>query len=169
MRVFGVPQAKNEDTFGRRYGYRPNPFSPRGFDYNGARNLDELKDILAPFYLARKREAVLADMPTLWRRTLCLGAKVAKSVSSPVDTSAIRAYAKEGVMPPPQVVAMEVLSEYRKAVGVAKAVAFLEWWWEQSPDISDRVVVFCHHKEVANLLAMGLGAGDQCMAPWWPR
>jgi SWI/SNF-related matrix-associated actin-dependent regulator 1 of chromatin subfamily A len=123
--------------------------SPWGLDVSGAANLAELKTKMQPYVLRRKREDVFLNyqQPVVQLVELDL----------PVDKREKQFDADALVVNPNLVLALEGLSEIMRESGMRKvpdAVDFISGKLNDEADES--FVVFCWHKDVAQLLYGGL-------------
>lgn len=113
-------------AFGKRYcaGYR----GQYGWDFTGASNLNELREVLTGFMLHRKKEEVLDQLPQTLEKIITLGVKVQADIHS-MEVAAFR-----------NALAMEKVPE--TAAYVAELI-------EQG----EKVVVFGWHRAPLTLLA----------------
>tara|TARA_R110000772_G_scaffold51719_4_gene118719 strand:- start:63 stop:1292 length:1230 start_codon:yes stop_codon:yes gene_type:complete len=123
--------------------------APWGLDVSGASNLAELKALMVPSVLRRKKEDVFIDyqQPQVSLITFDL----------PIDKREIEFDADALVENPNALMSIEGLSEVMKEAGMRKikpAVEFIS----NLLDSQDKVVVFAHHKDVVAGLVLGLMA-----------
>lgn len=123
--------------------------SPWGLDVSGASNLPELKEKIKPYVLRRKRSDVFTNyqQPVVSLIELDL----------PVDKREKDFDADALVDNPHLVLAIEGLSEIMREGGLRKvplALDFIKGQLDEDP--TEPLVVFCWHKEVADLLEQGL-------------
>ena len=155
---FGLPWAAR-DTYGQAYCLRKNKFNRQGFDYLGARNLEELNQkILASGVLLRRTAAdVPGELPAVEQQIVPLA--VPDYAAPGLDQGKILAILGRG-----ETVPFEMLSAYRAEMGRRKAPEVAAWvnaWLDAS---GLPMVVFCWHKETLALVADHLtAAGVECI------
>lgn len=151
LKALRVSWAQCKATFGDRYCRRPNQFSLSGFDYEGAKNLDELwKRLHEDIMLRRTPEMVPGQLPEVDRLVVslvgdCSGAEAL--ISSEVRR-AIEAWSGEDALP-----AFTEMSEYRRELGLVKAQVCARWaedWLDGN--VGERIVLFCHHRSTCEEL-----------------
>lgn len=101
----------------------------RGWNFNGASNLDELAKRIAPFFLRREIEDVYAEMPEVIERVcyIDLGDMDCDETNTPQ-------------------------ASLRKEIGIAKIPYVLEYVKDRLTQNSDKLLVFVYHREVAERL-----------------
>lgn len=120
----------------------------REFSTDGASNVEELRDLVAPYMLRRTKGEVLAELPDKTRQTILLpliGAELKKAVKMERRLAQEKATGE----------VLGDLARLRKQIGMAKiplAVEHVESLLEQE----DKVVVFAHHRDVVAGLEAGL-------------
>ena len=143
-------------AYGDAYCRQSNRFTPQGFDYLGARDLDGLRRRLSDegVLLRRLPEDVPGELPTLSTAVVPLTGVREPTLASGLDADAIRSAIGEGGSVP-----FEDLAAYRHDIGVAKVPAVAEWveeWLDANPD--EALVVFGWHKDVIAALGDLLAA-----------
>ena len=123
--------------------------APWGIDVSGASNLPELKALMLPHVMRRKKEDVFTDyqQPQVSLITFDL----------PIDKREQEFDADALVENPSALMAFEGLAEVMKEAGLRKvkpAVEFIDDLLQSEP----QVVVFAHHKDVVAQLCDGLKA-----------
>ena len=121
--------------------------APWGLDVSGASNLPELKALMRPYVLRRKKEDVFTDYsePQVSLITFDL----------PIDKREQEFDADALVENPNALMAFEGLAELMREAGLRKVKPAAEFI-ENLLDSEDQVVVFVHHKDVAAQLAEAL-------------
>jgi SWI/SNF-related matrix-associated actin-dependent regulator 1 of chromatin subfamily A len=153
-----------------------------GWNYKGASNLEELQRILRETMMVRRRKVdVLKELPPKRRQVITLPANgAAKAIKAEgvaiARTEASLAKAKAEVL---LALVNEDKAAYAAAVArlqAAIAVSFAEiakarhdtamakapYVIEHLQNASDKVIVFCHHHEMVDVLLEGLGA-ENCV------
>lgn len=121
--------------------------APWGLDVSGASNLPELKQLMMPHVLRRKKEDVFMEykQPQVSLITFDM----------PVDKREKNFDADALFENPNALVAFEGLSEIMREAGLRKAIPAVEFIEDKLRD-GDPVVVFAHHKDVVDVLAAKL-------------
>lgn len=121
--------------------------APWGFDVSGSSNLPELRGLMRPFVLRRKKEDVFRDykQPQVSLITFDL----------PTDSREQDFDAEALVDNPDALLALEGLSEILREGGLRKVKPSVEFI-EDLLQGEDKLVVFAHHKDVVHGLADGL-------------
>lgn len=146
-------------SFVDRYCHtRPGRFG--GIDIVRGKNLDELRERVAPFFLRRKTDDVLRDLPPVRLDELALSctqaARALRSLDRDPETARLAA-ALEADGPR----ALETsphCATLRRLTGLAKVPAMVNWArnWLQSG--GRKLTLFAYHTEVIDELAAGLRA-----------
>jgi SNF2 family DNA or RNA helicase len=121
----------------------------------GAKRVPELKGILSQIMLRRRKLDVLTDLPSLRIALLPLEA-TAPAASSDFAAEVRKALASDGLAGLQGL--GETLATYRRAVGVVKADAVARWVKDQLESGLGKVVLFAHHREVIEIMAVALKA-----------
>lgn len=142
-------------AFGDAYCRQFNRFTPTGFDYLGANNLDHLNSALTRegCLLRRLPEDVPGELPAFSVSIVPLA-----GVRDPVSMLGMSAALIREACDAGESVPFEETSAYRAEVGLAKAPKASAWikeWLEDHP--GDALVVFAWHKAVGELIAGELG------------
>jgi hypothetical protein len=162
LQRMGVSCAKSRSKYVNRYCSQPNRFSPSGFDELGAKNLDELGEILArEIMLARSPEMVAGELPDLQRVQVELDCRAPKTdLQADVDNQGKVTFKSRTGLP-----AFDEMAKYRAELGLAKVAAVAAWVEDYCTDggaLSREnrrpLVVFTHHKDVARQIASALAA-----------
>lgn len=139
----------SRNAYGDKYCKQSNRWAPRGFDYLGARNLQQLNQqlISAGVLLRRTAEDLPGELPTLTSQLVPLAVK--DVVLPGLDPEAVaKALGEGGTVP------FDQMSAYRAEMGVRKIPACRDWivdWCDDNED--EALVVFCWHKDVVEALA----------------
>ena len=122
----------------------------------GGRNLEELKDRIAPFVLRRKKSEVLKDMPPLRVDTLPLDSSRAAEYLSQIPEEEVRLLIKllEAGEDPGQ--AAEYLATLVRLTGLAKARPATDWIANFLRSSDEKIVVFARHLDVMDELCARL-------------
>lgn len=148
--VVGSRTGMRKNDYLERFCKQANRFHPQGFDYNGARNLDELARLILASGVALRRTPsdVPGELPELQRVHVPLAA--GKDRLSEQRAQAVLAYmaAHDGLPP------FEELAAYRHDVGLRKVPAAAAWLSDTFE--TEPAVVFCHHHDVAEQVAQRL-------------
>lgn len=149
--------AKSKDTFGQRYCYNPNRYTPQGYDYNGAMNLKELsRKLRSSVMMRRVKSQVLQDLPELQRQIIPLqpNAKMKKAIKSslravPMESrEKIRDHIGKGVVPD-----FTECSAFRREEGLTKVKLVVDYV-EQMFEVSTKpLVIGAYHKDVIEGIA----------------
>lgn len=143
------------------------PFTPDGVKVVGTQNVDELKQRLQGFALRRLKKDVLDLPPIRW------GSMTVTADTIPKALRDIEAEITGGRTLPPEALLVALkdsaqFSTFRRLCGLAKAPAAAEVIASHLQDTGEKVVVFCHHREVGDILAQDLAqfgvariSGDQ--------
>lgn len=123
--------------------------APWGLDVSGASNLPELKALMKPYVMRRKKEDVFTDYqePQVSLITFDL----------PIDKREQEFDADALVENPNALMAFEGLSEIMKESGLRKVPMAVEFITDLMQS-EENVVVFAHHKDVVHELMQGLKA-----------
>jgi SWI/SNF-related matrix-associated actin-dependent regulator 1 of chromatin subfamily A len=121
--------------------------APWGLDTSGASNLVELKELMKPHVLRRKKEAIFKDYKDPQVSLITFDLAVDKREQS-FDADAL-------IANPNALLAFEGLSEIMREAGIRKAPLAIEFI-DDLLKADEPVVVFAHHKEVVAMLTEGL-------------
>ena len=121
--------------------------APWGLDTSGASNLVELKDMMKPHVMRRKKETIFKDYKEPQVSLITFDLAVDKREQS-FDADAL-------VANPNALLAFEGLSEIMREAGIRKAPLAIEFIADLL-NSDEPVVVFAHHKEVVAMLNDGL-------------
>jgi SWI/SNF-related matrix-associated actin-dependent regulator 1 of chromatin subfamily A len=127
-----------------------------GIQIVGGKNLDELKQRIAPFVLRRKKEDVLKDLPPIRFDELPLDAgsmRACMNLSS-AELARVEEALKDGVEGLRKIAPH--VAQLRHVTGTAKAFAAAAWMVEQFENGLEKLVVFAHHHDVIKILAAEL-------------
>ncbi len=170
LKATGAGFAQKRDDYGKRYCYNRNQFTPRGFDFTGSINGDELYvEMRASTLIRRLVTEVLSDIPPVRQQPIFL---------SPTSRELKKLIAVQDAEYPPEAreellervkggspVDFDVMSLVRHEMGQLKTDAVVEHILTTIENIPDGegVVVFAHHKDViedicAMLIAQGTTA-----------
>ena len=114
-----------------------------GLDVSGASNIPELKDMVKPHMLRRKKEDIFMDYKEPQVSLITFDLPVDKREQS-FDADAL-------IANPNALLAFEGLSEIMREAGIRKAPLAADFI-DDLLHAGDPVVVFAHHKEVVNML-----------------
>lgn len=131
----------------------PKIISTNGFkhwDINGASNIEELADRLAPMMLRRMKMDVLDDLPEKTRQVIVFPPN-SRGVKDAIKIEREAASKLKGAE------YLGAIASARRMLGEAKIEASLEHI-KNVLEETKKVVVFAHHKVVINRLFMGLSA-----------
>ena len=159
--ALGVDFAQNREVFGERYCRRENKWSEKGYDYGGAKNLPELHTKLRySVMLRRKVDSVLTELPKIQRQGVRLLAETDEAKAALAQEREAfslesrkqlrQEFEKKGKLG----LYLEEMSEVRKAMALAKVAPAVDF----AKDMEGPTVLFCHHREVAEGLAVALDA-----------
>ena len=158
LQALQVQWARGKEKFGTRYCYRKNRWTYRGYDFQGAQNLDELNEKLtSTIMLRRTPEMVPGQLPEIVRDQVPLRAtremREAEEILSQEAREALTQWEGQAGIP-----GFEDLSAYRRQLGEAKAPAVADWV-EQWLKVNEResIVVFGHHQKALDMIAERLG------------
>lgn len=153
--------AASYEVFGQRFCKQVNRWAPRGYDYTGAINLDELNDKLRSTIMVRRlKSEVMTDLPALQRSVIPMQAdtKDLKQIIKrekelvPMETrDQIKDALGAGKVP-----GFEFVSEVRKELGVAKIPMMIKYAQEQHELANEPLIVCAYHREVIEGIAEGL-------------
>jgi len=118
-----------------------------GLDVSGASNIPELKEMVKPHMLRRKKEDIFMDYKEPQVSLITFDLPVDKREQS-FDADAL-------VANPNALLAFEGLSEIMREAGIRKAPLAIEFIADLL-QAGEPVVVFAHHKEVVAMLTEGL-------------
>ena len=142
----------------REYGNRYcGGLSERGL-WQGATNLDELRERLKPYMIRRLKSEVLSELPPLTRTILPV------DIPNKTEYNQVRAQVREAIaaLDPNHkgyfVNALDKLNMLRKVVGAGKAEIAVQWVEEMMEQIDEnaKIVLYAHHYEVVKYLADAL-------------
>lgn len=123
----------------------------------GGKNLGLLKAALEPYLLRRKIEDVMADVPRLTVDTLPLEGRLRLPDGAAADVDRINAALDQhGVAGLAKLEAHAAV--LRRLTGLAKVEPMVAWATERLEDNDEKLVLFCHHVEVVEMLMAGLTA-----------
>lgn len=126
----------------------------------GGRNLDKLKQAIAPFMLRRRYEDVAADVPPLQFDTLPVNGKapgegeLAKILKGAETDEEILSRLRS---------ASPHVASTRRLTGMAKVKGVLDWYADYRLSGGGKVVFMVYHTEVIERLADGLGCAAVVM------
>lgn len=121
----------------------------------GGKNLDVLKQALAPYLMRRRIEEVMKNFPKLMVDTLPLSGKLKLPPGSAHAEFAInKALAIEGVEALAKLATQH--AELRRLTCLAKVDPMIAWVTERLEDNDDKIVLFAHHVDVVEALRDGL-------------
>lgn len=124
--------------------------------YEGAKNIDGLREVLRPFMLRRRKEDVLADLPDLTVDDLPLDLDIDRGLSAfGEEYAALRDALKDGVGGLRRIA--DSVAALRRYLGVAKAAAVKPLIEDMAQ--AEKVIVFAHHIDVLKELATGTSFG----------
>jgi SWI/SNF-related matrix-associated actin-dependent regulator 1 of chromatin subfamily A len=145
-----------------------------GWDYTGASNLDVLHTLLSRNYMLVKKKRDCLDMPEKLppkfiyidddrasalkkdEMTLLSKIRVTDIIQNEIAKSPeFKQRVEDALEDNPEMGGFGFLSELRKMLGLSKVKASVKVIAEIMDD-QDKLIVFCWHKEVANLLVEGL-------------
>lgn len=120
---------------------------------SGASHLDELQDELrAGGVMVRRLKAdVMAELPPVRRQVLPIEADSVPEMPTAWDVAALAEQLARGSVP-----SFEEISQYRHDLGVAKVPVVVEHLLDMLEDGEKAVVVFTHHRDVAEAIRGGL-------------
>ena len=142
----------------REYGNRYcGGLSERGL-WQGATNLDELRERLKPYMIRRLKSEVLSELPPLTRTLIPI------DIPNRVEYNQVKAQVRDAIaaLDPNHkgyfVNALDKLNMLRKVVGAGKAEIAVQWVEEMMEQIDEnaKVVLYAHHYEVVKMLADAL-------------
>lgn len=149
------------DLFGGRYCKQMNRWAPRGYDYTGSTNAEELNEKLRGSVMVRRlKSEVMKDLPALQRTIIPMQAdstdlkKIMRKERElvPFETrEQIRQDLGKGKTP-----GFEFVSELRKELGVAKIPMMVKYALEQYELTGEPLIVCAYHKDVIEGIAKGL-------------
>ena len=146
LNAMGAPFAKTKTQFGYRFcDAKPSPFHP-GLDYTGSSNLDELRDELED-WMFYSQGGYVSPVTTV----IEVDANITREERNLIDL--IDWSAEDPEIP------FERLSLVRRLSGEQKLAPTLEVVMNTLEEM-EKVVVFCHHKELIHALAGELEAAD---------
>jgi SNF2-related domain/Helicase conserved C-terminal domain len=128
-----------------------------GWDFNGASRLDELQDRLRASFMVRRLKAdVLKELPPKRRQVMVLESEGLENILEKEKQTYedYKEAMKDGDFETP---AFTEMSAVRKAVAVAKIPFVVSHIVETLAEV-DKLVVFCHHREVAYTVAEEIDA-----------
>ncbi|MFW6188242.1 MAG: SNF2-related protein [Actinomycetota bacterium] len=158
LQALQVDWARSKEKFGMRYCKQPNRWAYRGYDFEGAQNLDELNEKLtSTIMLRRTPEMVPGQLPEIVRETVALReTRAMRDVEAGLSDearSALMQWTGDTAMP-----AFEEMSAYRCGLGLAKVSAVAAWVEEWlAVNVNESIVVFGHHQKVLDDIADALG------------
>lgn len=132
-----------------------------GMQIKGNRNTEKLKEMIAPFYLRRRKQDVLQDLPSITFDTLPLTNEIAAKALRGVDQTPEAARIAEcldGGIGDLSSISPHVAT-WRRHTGIAKAPAVAEWLREWIDGGGDKIVVFAHHRDVLDHIAQSFAPG----------
>ena len=142
----------------REYGNRYcGGLSERGL-WQGATNLDELRERLKPYMIRRLKSEVLSELPPLTRT------QIPVDIPNRLEYTQVKAQVREAIaaLDPNHkgyfVNALDKLNMLRKVVGAGKAEIAVQWVEEMMEQVGDdaKIVLYAHHYEVVKMLADAL-------------
>ena len=142
----------------REYGNRYcGGLSERGL-WQGATNLDELRERLKPYMIRRLKSEVLSELPPLTRT------QIPVDIPNRTEYNQVRAQVREAIaaLDPNHkgyfVNALDKLNMLRKVVGAGKAEIAVQWVEEMMEQLGAdaKIVLYAHHYEVVKYLADAL-------------
>jgi hypothetical protein len=148
--VVGGPRSlmKSKD-YDEQFCKQRNIWAPSGFDLNGNKDPQGLRDLVikSGVFLRRSAEDIRQEIPGLQRIIVPLEAKEVKGADG------MTLHQDTGLP------SFEEMSEYRRVIGEQKVKPCAEWIKDHLEDAGpgSAVVVFCHHKGVAHALQQALG------------
>jgi SWI/SNF-related matrix-associated actin-dependent regulator 1 of chromatin subfamily A len=125
-----------------------------GWDFKGASNTEELNGRIRDFTIRRLKDEVLAELPPKTRTFLPV--ELTKAQRTEYDQSAddwgyqYDNYMNFGGMPPGFV--LNMLTDLRHACGRMKANYAIEWVQDYHSATGKPLVVFCHHRDVLDVI-----------------
>lgn len=131
-----------------------------GMEIGRGRNLEELRELIKPFVLRRKKEHVLHDLPPMRFATLALSSeRAARELRKIEDPLAVllRGVPDDDMFATLQKNGTHVAAA-RRLVGMAKAQPVIDYaaMWLDATD--QKLVIFAHHKDVIEAIRLGLNA-----------
>lgn len=143
----------NKDYFGYGLKYCAGWKTPWGsWDFTGASDLKELGTCLrADFMVRRLKKHVLKDLPDKIRNFVYLE----ETKDAKVNIQKIVSYENE-VIKGARTYNFTELSAELKALGVSKISPAIQYIKDQFEGGHEKIIVFCHHKEVLNAILEGL-------------
>lgn len=118
---------------------------------NGNKNTPELRQIIAPFVLRRKKQDVLTDLPALTFTEQHLAMSV-----TDLNESDLSRHATPGMLDDEILAALRSqemsLSEERRLTGIAKTPAAGELIRDMLADGTEKLIVFAHHRDVMDAI-----------------
>jgi SWI/SNF-related matrix-associated actin-dependent regulator 1 of chromatin subfamily A len=160
-RAFGRTDLSYPGWLHRYCVVRPGPYGPVPV---ATRNADELRTLLSTFYLRRRLEQVLPELPAVRTVVTPIGASSDAMLEAETDPALapLRAALEHGddaeVLHLIARASGDAIARYRHLLGMAKlpgALALLRDELEGDPRL--KVVVFAHHRDVIAGLVAGLG------------
>jgi SWI/SNF-related matrix-associated actin-dependent regulator 1 of chromatin subfamily A len=131
-----------------------------GIQITGNKNSEELKRRIEPFYLRRKKEEVLKDLPPIRFDTLPISGRIDFDSAARSDEWALASLLDECTTDEEVVDALKKMGPHvaslRRLTGLAKVAGVVEWvkdWFEGG---GGKLVLFAHHKDVIDSLSEAL-------------
>jgi SWI/SNF-related matrix-associated actin-dependent regulator 1 of chromatin subfamily A len=134
--------------YGHRYTYAKKNFWSGGWDFTGGRNLDELRRKVAHFMVRRRKVEVLHELPNKIIQTIPLDVRGASAFSLTPEQVEIIEKGEAAQL------SVHCASQ-RRGLGILKCPAAIQYIKELMSEMH-RLVVFCYHTDVAELLTLGL-------------
>ncbi|MFQ5510123.1 MAG: DEAD/DEAH box helicase [Leptospirillia bacterium] len=136
-----------------------------GYKVTGGRNLEELKERLAPHMLRRKTEEVLSDLPPIRYGEVVLTSEDLpaglREAEAGFEGDVIREALAAGKLPGPS--AAVATSTLRRLTGLAKVDPVIDLVTYELNEAEGKIVLFAHHREVINQLNWGLAEFEPCL------
>jgi len=141
-------------TYGMRYcDPQINEWSGH-IEYKGSSNIQELHERLSPIFLRRTKAEVLPELPE--KNRIRVPVTIDRKEYDQAETNFLTWYrgvaGKEKAKRAKKATALVRLGQLKKLAARHKVPIACEWIKEFMADSDEKLVVFCHHKEVAAAL-----------------